>query len=48
MHKMKYLALLFLLGTALSATPMSVHAEEIIDTGQETESVESESPPVIK
>ena len=42
MHKMKYLALLFLLGTALSATPMSVHAEEIIDTGQETESVENE------
>lgn len=48
MHKMKYLALLFLLGTALSATPMSVHAEEIIDTGQETESVENESPPIIK
>lgn len=48
MHKMKYLALLFLLGTALSATPMIVHAEEIIDTGQETESVENESPPIIK
>lgn len=48
MHKMKYLALLFLLGTALSATPMSVHAEEVIDTGQETESVENESPPIIK
>lgn len=48
MHKMKYLALLFLLGTTLSMTPMSVHAEEVIDTGQETESVENESPPVIE
>lgn len=48
MHKMKYLALLFLLGATLSATPITVYAEEVVDTGQETESVENESPPIIK
>lgn len=48
MHKMKYLALLFLLGATLSATSITVHAEEVIDTGQEIESVENESPPVIE